>query len=88
MGNHPAAYRAKELLDIKVANKERELYDKLILAGRFHADFIVVGTKSSRMSGASGLNAQGIKATKKVRRCFPLTWRGTPCAAVTLIRSR
>jgi acetolactate synthase regulatory subunit len=74
MGNHPAAYRAKELLDIKVANKERELYDKLILAGRFHADFIVVGTKSSRMSGASGLNAQGIKATKKVRRCFPLAW--------------
>ncbi|MHC4704790.1 MAG: hypothetical protein ACYTFQ_29945, partial [Planctomycetota bacterium] len=52
MGNHPAAYRAKELLDIKVAAKEVELYSKLILAGRFHADFIVVGTKSSRMSGS------------------------------------
>jgi hypothetical protein len=73
-GNHPAAYRAKELLDIKIAAKEVELYDKLLLAGRFHADFIVIGTKSSRMSGASGLNAQGIKGTKEVRRCFPLAW--------------
>ncbi len=75
-GNHPAAYLAKELLDIKVAAKEVELYDKLILAGRFHADFIVIGTKSTRMSGASGLNAQGIKATKEVRKCFPLAWDG------------
>jgi hypothetical protein len=73
-GNHSAAYRAKELLDIKIASKEVELYQKLILAGRFHADFIVIGTKSTRMSGSSGLNAQGIKATKEVRRCFPLAW--------------
>jgi hypothetical protein len=71
-GNHPAAYRAKELLDIKIASKEVELYNKLLIAGRFHADFIVIGTKSTRMSGSSGLNAQGIKATKEVRRCFPL----------------
>jgi hypothetical protein len=75
-GNHPAAYRAKELLGIKIAAKEVELYNKLILAGRFHADFIVIGTKSTRMSGSSGLNAQGIKATKEVRRCFPLAWDG------------
>lgn len=73
-GNHPAAYRAKELLDIKIASKEVELYNKLLIAGRFHADFIVIGTKSSRMSGSSGLNAQGIKGTKEVRRCFPLKW--------------
>jgi len=75
-GNHPAAYRAKELLDIKVASKEVELYNKLLVAGRFHADFIVIGTKSTRMSGTSGLNPQGIKATKEVRRCFPLAWDG------------
>jgi hypothetical protein len=75
-GNHPAAYRAKELLDIKVAAKEVELYNKLITAGRFHADFIVIGTKSTRMSGSSGLNAQGINSTKVVRRCFPLAWDG------------
>jgi hypothetical protein len=74
MGNHPAAYRAKEILDIKVAAKEVELYSKLILAGRFHASFVVVGTKSSRMAGTDGLNAQGIKGTKEVRRCFPLAW--------------
>ena len=74
MGNHPAAYRAKEVLDIKIAGKEVELYNKLLLAGRFHASFVVVGTKSSRMAGTDGLNAQGIKATKTVRRCFPLTW--------------
>jgi len=76
MGNHPAAYRAKEILDIKVAAKEVELYNKLLLAGRFHASFVVVGTKSSRMSGTDGLNAQGIKGTKEVRRCFPLAWEG------------
>ena len=80
MGNHPAAYRAKEVMDIKIAAKEVELYDKLILAGRFHASFIVVGTKSSRMGGSlmkgDGLNSQGIKSTKEVRRCFPLAWDG------------
>ncbi len=76
MGNHPAAYRAKGLLDVKIAAKEVELYDKLLLAGRFHASFVVVGTKSSRMSGSDGLNAQGIKATKAVRCCFPLAWEG------------
>ena len=76
MGNHPAAYRAKQILDIKIAAKEVELYNKLLIAGRFHADFVVVGTKSSRMAGTSGLNAQGIKATKAVRRCFPLNWEG------------
>lgn len=74
MGNHPAAYRAAEVLDIKIAAKEVELYNKLLMAGRFHASFVVVGTKSSRMSGTDGLNAQGIKATKDVRRCFPLSW--------------
>ncbi len=77
MGNHPAAYRAKEILDIKIAAKEVELYNKLLKAGRFHASFIVVGTKSSRMSGSGGgLNSQGIKATKEVRCCFPLAWEG------------
>jgi hypothetical protein len=75
-GNHPAAFRAKEVLDVKFAKKEVELYDKLLLAGRFHASFVVVGTKSSRMAGDGGLNAQGIKKTKDVRRCFPLAWDG------------
>lgn len=76
-GNHPAAQRTREILDIKQAAKEVELYSKLLLAGKFHASFNVVGTLSSRMSGGDGLNAQGIKATKEVRKMFPLCWEGT-----------
>jgi hypothetical protein len=72
-GNHPAAIRARELLSIKAAAKEIELYEKLIKAGKFHPDFHVIGTLSTRMSGGSGgLNAQGIKHAEEVRRLFPL----------------
>lgn len=73
---HPAAERAKEILTIKHAVKEIELYDKLLIAGRFHASFNVIGTLSSRMSGGDGLNAQAIKKTKEVRSRFPLAWEG------------
>lgn len=76
-GPHPAAARAAELLGVKQAVKEIELYDKLKLAGRFHASFNIIGTMSSRMSGGDGLNAQGIKKTKEVRCNFPLTWGPT-----------
>ncbi len=71
-GVHPAASRAKQLIDVKVAVKEIELYDKLLIADRFHASFKIIGTLSSRMSGADGLNAQGIKHDKAVRKMFPL----------------
>jgi len=73
---HPAAYRAQAVLDARKACKEIELYDKLLLAGRFHASFKVIGALSSRMSGTDGLNAQGINKTKEVRSCFPLAWPG------------
>lgn len=73
-GNHPAAIRAAEILTVKFAVKEVELYRKLIRAGKFHASFNVIGTLSTRMSGGDGLNAQGIKATKEVRCMFPLAW--------------
>ena len=73
-GNHPAALRAAEILQVKIAGKEVELYRKLIKAGKFHASFNVIGTLSTRMSGGDGLNAQGIKATKEVRCMFPLAW--------------
>jgi hypothetical protein len=75
-GKHPAALRAKKILDIKIAAKEVELYTKLLLAGKFHASFVVIGALSSRMAGADGLNPQGIKHTKEVRRMFPLSWEG------------
>jgi len=69
---HPAALRAKEVLDARQADKEIQDLDKLILAGRFHASFKVIGALSTRMSGADQLNPQGIKKTNEVRGCFPL----------------
>ncbi len=67
---HPVADRAREVLDARFATKEIELFEKLLLAGRFHASFKVIGTLSSRMSGADGLNPQGIKRDKTVRVNF------------------
>ena len=74
--NHPAGKRAKEVLDARKAKKEIEVYDKLILAKRFHASFRVIGALSSRMSGADGLNPQGINHEKFFRKCFPLADKG------------
>ncbi len=69
---HPAAIRAKEVLQARRNSKEKENYDKLLLAGHFHASFKVIGTLSSRMAGADKLNPQGVKNKKNVRSCFPL----------------
>lgn len=69
---HPAAIRATEILDARRGQAEIKDYDKLLKAGRFHASFKVIGTRSSRMSGADGLNAQGIKRGDEIRSCFPL----------------
>ena len=69
---HPAAVRAREILTSRRAAKEIENFDKLLLANHFHASLKVIGALSSRMSGADGLNAQGIKNVKKVRESFPL----------------
>ncbi len=75
-GIHPCVGRVNEILGIKIAKKEIELYDKLLLAGRFHASFKITGTLSNRMAGGDGLNAQGIKKGPDVRRKFPLKWDG------------
>jgi DNA polymerase I-like protein with 3'-5' exonuclease and polymerase domains len=69
---HPVAQRAKDILESRAAVKEVELYEKLIDAKRFHASFKVIGTLSTRMSGADDLNPQGIKRDKKVRTAFSL----------------
>lgn len=69
---HPAAIRARRVLEARRAAKEIELYDKLLKAGRFHASVKVIGTLSSRMSGTDKLNPQGVKAKKHVRACFTL----------------
>lgn len=87
---HPAAYRAKEVLQARQAQYEADLYDKFLLAGRFHASFAVIGSLSSRMGGGGtskniesggkakgdGLNPQGVKKTKEVRSKFPLAFPG------------
>ena len=87
---HPSAERAKEVLAARRANYEVDFYDKLLLAGRFHASLSVIGALSSRMGGGGsaagiegggsasgdGLNPQGVKKAKEVRRSFPLAWLG------------
>lgn len=72
--DHPIKERAIGVLEARMAKKEIELYDKLLIAGRFHVSLKVIGTLSSRMAGADKLNAHGIKKTKQVRSKFPLAW--------------
>lgn len=67
---HPAAERALEILSARHKQKEIEIFDKLIEAGRFHASFKVVGTLSDRMAGADNLNPQAIKKQKDIRAAF------------------
>lgn len=67
---HLAALRAEEVLTARKAQKEIELYDKLIHAGRFHASFVIIGTLSNRMSGSDKLNPQAINRSKFVRKNF------------------
>ena len=71
-GEHPAATAAKKILSARKAKKKIEVIDKLLIAGRFHASFKVIGTLSSRMSGTDGLNAQGIGHGMDLRSCFLL----------------
>ena len=73
---HPAAIRAGKVLDARRAAKRIQLIDKLLLAGRFHASVKVIGTLSSRMAGADGMNPQGIPHDKVFRRLFTLADRG------------
>lgn len=74
---HPAAERARLVLEARKGKYEINFYHKLLRAGRLHASFEVIGALSSRMSGRGGdLNAQGIKRDKYVREKFPLAWPG------------
>jgi hypothetical protein len=73
---HPATVRAQQVLDSRAAKKEIEIYDKLLVAGRFHASFNVIGTLSGRMSGSDRFNPQAIKSSKDVRSKFTLARPG------------
>lgn len=68
--DHPIVERAKTILLARKATKEKELYDKILAAGRFHASVKVIGSLSGRMSGTDGLNPLAINRTKKVKRLF------------------
>ena len=41
--NPEAASRASTILRVRGFKKEVELYDKLLIAARFHADFNIIG---------------------------------------------
>ena len=76
-GKHPAALRAKELLEVKIAKKEIELYTKLLRAKKFHASFNVIGTLSTRMSRfRTGSMPRASRPQSEVRGMFPLAWEG------------
>lgn len=75
-GPHPAIARVKEIQAIKRAVKDIDYCKKFVQAERFHASFKIVGTRSGRMSGGDGLNAQAIPRTKDFRSKFPLAWPG------------
>lgn len=74
--DHEAQTRAKAIIDARAAQKEIELYDKVIKAKRLHAAFKALGALSDRMSGDADLNTQGIKHTKRVRENFTFAHGG------------
>ncbi len=67
-----SAQRAADVLDTRKLQLQKQLYKKLIHAGRFHASYKIIGALSSRMSGADGLNPQGINRVTEVRQQFEL----------------
>jgi len=73
---HPVAARAALVLKARRTKVRIGIFEKLLHAGRFHADFNIIGALSSRMSGAGGLNAQGINKEEEVRECFTLATEG------------
>lgn len=73
---HPASIRALAVARARSAEKNSDLYEKIIQAGRFHPSFKVIGALSGRMSGADDLNAQGIPKLDEVREAFELALDG------------
>lgn len=73
---HEASIRARQILDSRKSQKEEQLYDKLLLAGRLHASVKVIGARSGRMSGTDGLNPQGMNKAYEVKEKFLFAWPG------------
>lgn len=68
----PAALRARDVIESRKWKSKALTYGKLMLGGRFHPSFSIIGTKSSRMSGADKFNPQGIDSSDEMRECFTL----------------
>lgn len=68
----PVVLRVEHIESVRKHTKRVELFDKLLLARRAYPDFNVIGTKSGRMSGASGLNFHGVDHSDDVRSLFTL----------------
>ncbi len=77
----PVVRRVEHIELIRKHRKRLQLYDKIILAGRAYPDFNVIGAKSGRMSGASGLNFHGIDSSETVRSLFTLADPGLTLSA-------
>ena len=69
---HPAALDAETILAARRTSKKKGDITKLLMTDRFHPDFKIIGTKSSRMSGTGGLNAQGVSSAPAIRQCFTM----------------
>jgi len=69
---HPAALSAELILAARRTSKKKGDILKLLMTDRFHPDFKIIGTKSSRMSGTGGLNAQGVSSAPVIRKCFTM----------------
>lgn len=76
VGDHRAAAFAHSVTTARTAEKRANLAGKLWRVGSFHPDFKVLGAKSARMSGAGGLNAQGIDNWDPMRSLFLFAFPG------------
>lgn len=72
----PVVLRVEHVEEVRKHTKRIELFDKLLLAKRAYPDFNVIGTKSGRLSGASGLNFQGVDHSDEVRSLFTFADNG------------
>lgn len=89
-GPMPVVERVEHIESVRKHTKRVELFDKLLLARRAYPDFNVIGTKSGRLSGASGLNFHGVDHSDAVRALFLLcgpavgAWECEPGTILTL----
>jgi len=70
--NSEVGVRARQIIEARRIEKKINVLNKLLRVGRFCPDFKIIGTRSGRMAGTGGLNAQGIQHDKEFRQLFTL----------------